>query len=355
MNDRKSLAKLRGFFYAHAMTHGGINLEASLAASVPSAQEIAANPIWKLLADAGIDWTMSVAEVEARQGKRFDEASQSWRLSYPTTHAAFANMLNPVSARLWQGSDPRCPVGYLDGHYHFGDDVRENVRLALEQLTPYLGDGALYGVGEPLGSSNVIGRQWKCGRASFKIYGFPPELQGDYGRNSYHERDPRLKVATTFSISPGFRLVLAEEEKAMVESGVPIWSYPPTRSLDEMYEHRDGLQFPYHRYSERPHPILADSVCLSTDGKVVITGSPQKLTLIERSTIQSVTVDRMSRARGGAYSSISLKVTNARSKDGHLPITIMVSAETEGCTRGGEALAEALGVEYDLWPVIPNY
>lgn len=330
------------------------DLSASLAASTPSAAEIAANPIWRLLADAGIDWTLGVAEVEARQGKRFDHASQSWQLVYPSDHPAFDRMLHPVSARMSERNHPLCPPGHLHGFYYAGDDVRENVRIAVAQLSPYLGEGEPHGIGEPHGASNIVGRRWKCGQTTLRVYGFPPERNAGYGRNLHHERDPRLKAATTLAISSGFRLVLAEQERAIVEGAAAMWPYPPTRASTGMIVPDEGSAFPYHRYSEDAYQMLAEALCLSADGNVIIAGAPQQFVLIERSALQSVTVDRMSKARGGAFSCITLNMTDSLGYEGRTRITIMTSNDTEGCTDGGQQLAEMLGVKYMLSPVYPN-
>lgn len=330
------------------MTSYEINLEASLAASIPSADAIADNPIWRLLADAGIDWTMGVAETERLYGRRFDEASQSWQLCYPTHHTAFDNMLHSVGARAWEKNHPLCPPDSMGGYYYTCNNVRANVAMALAQLSPYLGEG------EPHRPSNVVGRMWAYGDATLKVYGFPPEQNTHSGSNSYCQRDSRLIAATTLAIQPGFRLILADEERPIVEGAKPLLSYQVTRMQPTMYAPQRGATFPYHRYSERAYPILGDAICLSADDRIVMAGSPQQFVLIDRSAIQNVTVERMSRARGGAYSAIVLNVADVRGHNGLTSLRVMDSDETEGCTSEGEKLAKRLGVTWILGQVYPN-
>lgn len=349
-----------------------------LAAHAPSAASREANPIWRLLDAAGIDWCASHAALEAQFGRTYDDTYQSSSTWVPTRHPAFANMLKPL--RLYDASDSPAlppdgfwgsyfdaphaeatsPPGLLDRLLHASRAWRAALPSAdavlleifartVATFTPLLGDGANSGV------SNTIGRTWRSGPATLSLTAWPPSLNEHLGANVYHAREPRLSHATQLVIRPGFQLSASDEELRAVETAVAI-DAPLVASTVLRADHptygggsdmlREFLRRIPSRASaaqraalERLHGVVARSA----DGQLLLASSPHAMMVVPLRHVEAVLVERCTPARGSGYSQVNVRCRMDVGRGAARTITLYAAPRADDLTEWGTALARALG------------
>lgn len=121
-------------------------------------------------------------------------------------------LLWPLSVLVRPQFSPNVPATDYSGLVWFGDDARDNLRRAEEQLTPKLGSA------EDANSSNTVGKRWRNGPALLSLMVWPAEMQSFALKNPSEEREPRLKAACHLEIKTGFRLSATDEERASLAS-----------------------------------------------------------------------------------------------------------------------------------------
>ena len=255
-----------------------------------------ATPIHAWLDAAGIPWRLTRAELAERYGIRPDPAYGWDVLQMPTEHPLLDGLIRPLSAQAFRIISPRGPATQFSAITYFGDDARENVRRTARQLEPTLGRIRL---GEP--SGNTFGGRWTFGPASVRLTGWPKDLQsGARYTNPAEDRDPRLKSGCHVWIQTGYRLEPTAEERAWLESFVPLMRFQPEwQTKGEAIRNTPGSEhhLQYARMLPEGFDHLIGQMGRSADGKVLILGVGQ-LYIVPMAEVVAVRFEQLRPARG---------------------------------------------------------
>ncbi|WP_247539148.1 hypothetical protein [Ralstonia pseudosolanacearum] len=212
------------------------------------------NQIQVYLSEIGLQWLLPRAYLVKRYGVR-PHAVYDWDVIEIETPRPFVkHLLWPLSAQVSPQFSPNEPATEFSGVSYVDDDAAENLRRNVDQLQPFLGEGAA------LSTSNSIGHHWVCGAASVELHVWPPEMQRRPTLNPSYEKEPRLKAGCWIGIVTGFRPLVSDTEIAQVmafESVARIreeWlgTAPPfprsglqyelefTRATDPTFDHCNG-------------------------------------------------------------------------------------------------------------------
>lgn len=260
-----------------------------------SAAEIAQNPVWQLLARAGIDWTAGQARLVARHGLTRDRISQADHVVLPTDFPAFQDFIEPLAFRPNPQEHPALPLAYISGSFSQYGDVAANVMHLRHALEPYLGTP------ESSGVSNTIGWRWQHGRACLTLTGWPRALNRHYGQNDYHKREPKMIDACSVVIEPGYRLPLLPAEAHMLADLRPLLARNTAAPDDNRYSKTEAE---YIRLSHMRFPLLKTHVAISADGSHLVCGTPTSFVLLPVADIARFEVVRMMPARFAGYSTL---------------------------------------------------
>ncbi len=260
-----------------------------------SAQEIAANPVWQLLAKANIDWMAGRAKLIALRGLTYDRISQEKLVFFPTEFPAFYDLIEPLSFRPKVHEHPELPLTYLSGSFSRYAEVAANVMHMRHALEPFLG------VPQENGVSNTIGWRWQHERASVTLTGWPRALNAHYSQNDFHVREPRLIDACSIVIEPGYCRLLQPAEAALLSDMLPLMAQSTPVFGNFMF--RNTL-IEYVRQSRTAYTVLSGHVAITADRSHIICGAPTYFALLPLADIARFEVVRMQPARFSGYSQL---------------------------------------------------
>jgi hypothetical protein len=186
-------------------------------------------PIHEVLDASALPWRDTRAALAERFGTR-PHPAYSWEVIEIATSPPFVEgLLWPLSVQVLPQFSPHVPATDYSGAVWLGDDARENLRHAREQLAERLGEP------EASNSSNTIGWRWANGPASVQATVWPRDLQPYAMTNYAHDREPRLVPACSVTIKTGFRVPLSPDEVASLASfervaSIPVGSRTPAHA-----------------------------------------------------------------------------------------------------------------------------
>lgn len=184
----------------------------------------------------GVPWRASRRELAARFGVHICPWSADTEVVLvPGERAFLPGLLRPFSYWESDRNDPDFPPLSLTGSLWVGDDALGNLDAARRELKTHLGGGERYDM------SNTRGWRWHDGAASVTIIGWPPELQHDFGPNTWHQREPRLITACSIAIETGARIACSAQEAAWLDDFSPALNLP-VPPLSEWFSPRTPRQ-----------------------------------------------------------------------------------------------------------------
>lgn len=356
-----------------------------LAAHRPSRHAIDANPIWRLLDDAGIDWCASRAALTAQHGRRFDRTYQESLTPLPSAHAVFAGMLKPLAMHDLTGASQTLPPADFSGLYFesggtpapepgffarllqpsaapvplYDALVVEVFDRAVARFTPHLGPG------DDGSASNTIGRQWTSGPASIRLVAWPRELNADPGANRYHEREPRMAYATHVIVTTGFALSASADELHWLSRATPV-AAPPVADIAWNVDQAPGAAATWHTEFTRRIPRSAtdvqrlalsqhiDTVCMSQGGDLLLLPAADRLGVIPMWQVEAVQVERCLPAKGSGYALVGVR---CRTDFGHgecRTIALWSAPNADDLTEWGAAFAAMVQRPCTVGPYFHN-
>lgn len=196
------------WFKKRAMTEGAC-------ANMPISQ-LGSNPLHANLNREGFPWQLTRLELAAKFGITKHPAYDWDVIEITSDRPLIDNLLWPLSAQVFPQFSPNVPAVQFSGVSYVSDDAPENLRAVVSQLQPILG------LGKPTSVSNCVGHRWYFDYGSVELLAWPLELQRGRVNNPAHEREPRLKTGCHIQIDTGFRQPASIQERAWIESFVPI-------------------------------------------------------------------------------------------------------------------------------------
>ncbi len=160
----------------------------------------------------GLPWRETRGALAERHGVRKHPAYDWDVIEIATRQPLLSGLLWPMSVAAFPQFSPHVPATDFSSAAWYGDDARENLRRAREEVPDTLGDPT------PTSTSNTLGFRWKSGPASLELTVWPADLQSWKMTNPSHEREPRLVLACHVTVKTGFRLEPSPEEQAMLAS-----------------------------------------------------------------------------------------------------------------------------------------
>lgn len=216
----------------------------------------------QLVAPMGLDWLATRTEFAARYGvTRYYDWADAVALPYTTALTA-----TPLQFRMYANEHVAqvmdLPPEYVWAIYMEHDDARANHREMERQLQARLG------VAEVKDVSNCIMREWHFGIFRVALLTWPPDLRHtDMGTNALHEREPRLAIASTISLSTPYACVYPDGSLACIAERIAAARLGA--STDARVDSAKGWHIARHsrRYTRRnPHALSS----VLRDGEVAL-------------------------------------------------------------------------------------
>lgn len=300
------------------------------------------NPILKLLTEIGLPWSTPRGELTRRYGVKRHPAYGWDVLPLPTEPPLVEGLLEPLSVQAARDLSPRMPATGLSGQAWFLDDARENLRRTAAQLAERLGPAEIADL------YNTVRCAWSSGAASLSLTVWPPELQGGLGgSNPSHEIEPRLVHACHIFIETGLRPVLSEVEQGWIDGFIriaPIAGGADKDALRTTAAPESQLSFVREPPARIDHVIGA--VGRSPGGEALIFGGRQLYVAPTRRIVR-FTVDRLTPAKGGGGSYLTVECREPGAGETRIPVTSGEGPDDM------TALAQLLGRTFDR-PVTLN-
>lgn len=161
----------------------------------------------------GLDWRTPRAELALRHGISSENPYQWELVELAANPPPMEGLLRPFSFQAFDLYSPQLPPARLSAHVWRGDDARDNLAWAMEQLASRLGKTRMTSA-----NANTLEAEWRNGRASVRLLAWPPDLQSFRLTNPAHERDPRLDTACSIDVQTGWRPALSEREAGWLAS-----------------------------------------------------------------------------------------------------------------------------------------
>lgn len=193
-------------------------------------------PLHEYLDAIGFPWQSSRAWLQARFGIR-SHAAYSWEvIELESLRPFVSGLLWPLSAAVLPEFSTKMPAVEFSGVSFFYEDARDNLHLTRSQLVPILGEGW------STETSNSLGHEWRFGPASVELHVWPPDMQRFSMTNPAHSREPRLKVACSIGVKTGYRPGCSMEDRALINSFVPLARVPGDASSMNDAQQRPARQ-----------------------------------------------------------------------------------------------------------------
>lgn len=165
------------------------------------------------LDSCGLDWRAPRGELAQRFGISRDNPYKWDLVELAANPPPLEDLLRPFSFQAFDLYSPQLPPARLSAHVWRGDDARDNLAWAMEQLASRLGKTRITSA-----AANTLEAEWRNGRACVRLLAFPPDLQSFRVTNPAHERDPRLDTACSVEVLTGWRPALSEREAGWLAS-----------------------------------------------------------------------------------------------------------------------------------------
>lgn len=247
-------------------------------------------------------------------------------------------LLAPFSFQAFDLYSPQMPPGRLSAHVWRGDDARDNLAWAVQQLAPVLGKS---GITRP--TANTLQVEWRNGYASVVLHAFPPDLQGFTLTNPAHQRDPRLVTACSIEVLTGWRLPLSAQEAQWLANSIPLAE--------------TGLAQPggaFHYFAEpmleymRAGALPSGTINLAGEGEALLV-QVEELFVLPQSVITGFSLSRLLPAKGPGGSSLNAR---CRGGDGGKDRSVLLARRSgvDDLNQLGEQLARLFGKPLELEP-----
>jgi hypothetical protein len=270
-------------------------------------QDVAENPIQRLLDERGFPWRESQAALIARNGEGPDPWFNRDRITFVDSEPPLLpGLLRPLHFEPSGRDDPSLPPlqslgwAWSSRKPWWGSRAAASLELVRDSLEPALGRPA------PNHTSNTRGWRWRFGPAWIEIFCFPPRLAlPPTGGEIPDRRDPRVGESCWIKLFTGYRPPCTPAERASIEafepwltlreSGDPSWiidSPPIQEVLEYVREPFPGFERTMGRLGRTP------------DGETLIFSTTQ-LHVVPVAQVDHVHVERLRPARGGGHAAMS--------------------------------------------------
>jgi hypothetical protein len=312
----------------------------------PTADEIGGNRIWHFLHTAGVPWCDSYRALRKKCGVTHIACYDELMIVMPATLPVVRDLFMPLGFARSDAHHPDLPVLHVSG-CHFRTAVPAVNFFDLKHaLDPFLGDGMDASV------SNTASWQWRDGAAAVSLTIWPPELNTEYGPNSFHEREPRLATACTLSISTGLHMPLTDAERSGLADMQPVLAKDPgavvTAERCGRLEDIRQYELPYARRHAGDFGLPETHICLTADRRMLVAGSAQVLLLLPVADITGIYVNRILPARSSGYASLGVTLRTGVRWCPRKSFTLATRPEADDFNTDAATLATLLGVPLEL-------
>jgi hypothetical protein len=308
------------------------------------------SPLHDYLTSIDLPWHWSRASLEKRFGIR-RHAAYNWDVVEILTPRPFVHgLLWPLSIAVLPELSTTMPATEFSGSSYFGADARENLLLTADQLTSVLGEGTA------TETSNTLGHGWKFGPASIELNVWPPDMQRFSMTNPAHSKEPRLKVACSMSINTGYRSPCTVEEKALIESFVPVARMPGALSAMRHNQRRPAPQreLEFIRLVDADMDAKYGWIGRSADHSVLISFSSE-LYIVPMEDVVRLEVVRVRPAKGPGGSWLQVQCRSKALLEGAKNLTMCTAEGPDDLSELAADIAGALGKPFTLRPYEYNY
>jgi hypothetical protein len=301
----------------------------------------------------GVPWRSARSALVERYGIRQHPAYLSEVIEIDETRALVKDLLWPMSAQVLPQFSPHMPAIELSGIVSIGNDARTNLRHAMKQLTRRLGEP------ETIDNSNTIARRWRFAAASVTLTAWPSDQhQRSRWRISIpaYDRDPRLATACHIDIKTGFRVPASSEERAMLNSFVPVGRIGMDGRItpDSVYDSPARQhEVEFVRAPVTDAAGIFGFVGHPADRSAVIFCHAQ-LYLVPMVDVIGFRVERMRPAKGPGGSRLKVECRTNYREYAAKKLLISSRSEVEGSNELATVLAAATGKPYEIGPYIAD-
>lgn len=307
--------------------------------------QLGSNPLHVNFDREGFPWQLTRHELATKFGIRKHPAYDWDVIEIPSDKPLVDNLIWPLSVLAFPQFSPNMPAAEFSSVSYVSDDARENLRAVVSQLQPLLGSG------RPTTTSNCVGHQWKFGNGSVELHAWPRELQRESINNPAHEREPRLKTGCHVQIDTGFRQPATVQERAWIESFVPIASLSD-RSIP--FEDFRFAGTPQHEleFIRRTEPNFRNThrgIGCSADRSVLIFHTAE-LYIVPIKDIRQFRLSRVLPAKGGGGSWLQVDCSCDYDRQMTKSLTICAARGADDLTDFGAMIAAGVGKRLEVLP-----
>lgn len=307
--------------------------------------QLESNPLHAYFNREGFPWQITRLELVAKFGIRKHPAYDWDVIEIASDNPLVDNLLWPLSALAFPKFSPNMPAAQFSSVSYVSDDARENLRAVVSQLKPILGPGKSTSV------SNCVGHQWYFDDGSVELRAWPSELQRGRINNPAHEREPRLKTGCHVQIDTGFRQPASVQERAWIESVVPIASLPE-RSIPSEDFHFPGTpqhELEFIRRAEPNFRNMPSGIGCSADRSVLIFHTAE-LYIVPIADIRQFRLARILPAKGGGGSWLQVDCSCEYDRQMTKSLTICAGRGADDLTAVGTMIAADVGKRLEVLP-----
>jgi hypothetical protein len=307
--------------------------------------QLESNPLHANLNREGFPWQLTRLELAAKFAIRKHPAYNWDVIEIASDRPLVDNLLWPLSAQAFPQFSPNVPAAQFSGVSYVSDDARENLRAVVSQLQPILGPGKATSV------SNCIGHRWSFDEGSVELHAWPPELQWGPSNNPAHKREPRLKTGCHVQIDTGFRQPVSIQERAWVESFVPI-ARLSERAMSSENAHFAGTPQHELEFIWRAEPNFGNtrgSIGCSADRSVLIFHAAE-LYIVRIADIRQFRLVRVVPAKGGGGSWLQVDCSCEYDRQRTKSLTICAGRGADDLTDLGTMIADGVGKPLEVLP-----
>lgn len=212
------------------------------------------------------------------------------------------------------------------------------------------------GAGDTTRSSNSLGHKWTFGPASVELHVWPPEMQLFPMNIPAHASEPRLKAACSIGVKTGFRPQCSVEDRALIESFVPVArtsaARPATRHALRQPAPQHELEF--IRLPDEDFGDMYGWIGRSDDQSTLIFFGPE-LYLVPMTDAIQFEVARVRPAKGPGGSSLNMRCLFNYAHEKTKTLTICSAAGVEDLNELAATVAHATKKPFTLLPYEDDY
>ena len=329
----------------------------------PNEQDISQNPIWKFLQDNCVPWLCSEEKLISESAIIKDEISGDSAVELSNNCELLQGMYKPLRFSVETTSEVKLPPQQLWGIFNKkAADPKTDFDGLKAELSKILGCGIDASV------SNTYSVSWSFWPAQFELTVWPQKLQNFNITRAWV--DPAREEACHLFIKPGITFIASNTELDEFHRSLPI-KLPKVAHIS--VEGRASLAAenlsvfisPITNYrrcgintNQTNSSIFQDSNCaflrISADKKIIFHECMGGIRIFPVEEIKSISVTRMTPARGRGGSWLTLDIASANEGGESIQAKICSASGPDDLNEFAECLANTIGCHLELGPYYPN-